>query len=208
MLFNTNMVNQGGKIMQKIIFMICCLVSVNAFAHPITNEMPDKLKTFANNLESVSATFKQTKILPESTKRFVSNGYVKFVKNVGFTWHQQKPLDETFTSTLTKYCVNGESKELKDLPYFYRVQSMIDKMLNGDISDFLFAFNVDYTEHKNTWTMVATPRLKTVADMVQDLTIYGTDKDLNKIIMTYYDGTIVILEFNRSKKDFDDEIVC
>ncbi len=44
--------------------------------------------------------------------------------------------------------------------------------------------------------------------MVQDLTIYGTDKDLNKIIMTYYDGTIVILEFNRSKKDFDDEIIC
>ena len=27
--------------------------------------------------------------------------------------------------------------------------------------------------------------------------MYGNDKDLKKAIMTYYDGTIVILEFNR-----------
>lgn len=184
------------------------MFSLNAFAYPVTDEMPEKLKTFTDNLESVSATFKQTKILPESTKRFISTGYVKFVKNVGFTWHQQKPSNDVFTSTLTEYCVNGETKELTDLPYFYRIQSMIDKMLNGDMSDFLFAFNVDYTEYKNSWTLVATPRLVVVADTIQNLTMYGSTKDLTKVVMTYYDGTIVILEFNRSKKDFTDEIVC
>ena len=194
--------------MKKIIFVLCCVFSLNAFAYPVTGEMPEKLKTFTDNLESVSATFKQTKILPESTKRFISNGYVKFVKNVGFAWHQQKPSEDVFTSTLTEYCVNGEAKELTELPYFYRVQSMIDKMLNGDMSEFLFAFDVDYSEHKNSWTLVASPRLVILADMIQNLTMYGNIKDLNKVIITYYDGTIVILEFNRSKKDFTDEIVC
>ena len=208
MLFNTSMVNQKREKMKKIILILACIFSLNAFAHPITDEIPDKLKTFTDNLESVSATFKQTKILPESTKRFTSNGYVKFVKNVGFTWHQQKPSEEVFTSTLQEYCVNGETKELTELPYFYRIQSMIDKMLNGDMSDFLFAFNVDYNEHKDSWTLVATPRLSVLADMVQNLTMYGTTKDLNKVIMTYYDGTIVILEFNRSKKEIKDEIAC
>jgi len=196
------------KNINKIISVFLCLFSINAFAYQITDEMPEKLKTFADNLTSVSATFKQTKILPESTKRFISTGYVKFVKNVGFTWHQQKPSEDVFTSTLTTYCVNGENKELRDLPYFYRVQSMIDKMLNGDMSDFLFVFNVDYSENKDNWTMVATPRLTVMADMIQNLTMYGTSKDLTRVIMTYYDGTIVILEFNRSKKDFDDEINC
>ena len=81
-------------------------------------------------------------------------------------------------------------------------------MLNGDMSDFLFAFNVDYNEHKDSWTLVATPRLSVLADMVQNLTMYGTTKDLTKVIMTYYDGTIVILEFNRSKKEIKDEIAC
>ena len=191
----------------KLALFVSCIFSLNVFAYPI-NEMPEKLKTFTNNLESVSATFKQTKILPESMKRFISNGYVKFVKNVGFSWHQQKPTDEVFTSTLTKYCVNGETKQLNELPYFYHVQSMIDKMLNGDMSDFLFAFDVDYNEQKNNWILVATPHLTNVADMIQNLTMYGNDKDLKKAIMTYYDGTIVILEFNRLTKDIADEIDC
>ena len=115
---------------------------------------------------------------------------------------------EVFTSTLTTYCVNGETKELNELPYFYRIQSMIDKMLNGDMTDFLFAFDVDYTEHKNTWTLVATPRITAIADMIQNLTMYGSTTDLTKIVMTYDDGTIIILEFKRSKKDFADEIAC
>ena len=85
---------------------------------------------------------------------------------------------------------------------------MIDKMLDGNMSDFLFAFNVDYNEHKDSWTLVATPRLTAVADMIQDITIYGTTTDLTKTIMTYNDGTIVILEFNRLNKELDDEIIC
>lgn len=196
------------KKLSKFIFVLLSVCSMNAFAYPVTGEMPEKLKTFAENLESVSATFKQTKILPESTKHFISTGYIKFVKNVGFTWHQEKPSTEVFTSTLTTYCVNGETKELNELPYFYRIQSMIDKMLNGDMTDFLFAFDVDYTEHKNTWTLVATPRITAIADMIQNLTMYGSTTDLTKIVMTYDDGTIIILEFKRSKKDFADEIAC
>ena len=196
------------KIINRFILVLLCFLSANSFAYPVTDKMPEKLQTFTDNLESVSANFKQTKILPESTKRFISNGYVNFVKNVGFTWHQQKQTEDIFTSTLTKYCVNGEVKELNELPYFHRVQSMIDNILNGNMDDFLFVFNVDYTEYKNTWTLVATPKFTNIAEMVQNLTMYGTTTDLTKVIMTYYDGTVVILEFNRSKKDFADEIVC
>ena len=196
------------KKINKFLIILSCLFSVNAFAYQVKDKMPEKLKIFTDNLNTVSANFEQTKILPESTKRFISTGYVKFVKNSGFIWHQQKPTNEVFTSTLTKYCVNNETKELNDLPYFYRVQSMIDSVLNGDISEFLFAFNVDFTENKESWTMVATPRLTMIADMVQNLTIYGTTKDLTKIVMTYYDGTIVVLKFTRLTKDIDDEIAC
>jgi SepF-like predicted cell division protein (DUF552 family) len=81
-------------------------------------------------------------------------------------------------------------------------------MLNGDMAEFLYTFNVDYNEHKNSWTMVATPRLTTIAEMIQDVTIYGTTTDLTKVIMTYYDGTIVILEFTRLTKEISDEIAC
>ena len=52
------------KKLNKFIFVLLSVCSMNAFAYPVTGEMPEKLKTFTENLESVSATFKQTKILP------------------------------------------------------------------------------------------------------------------------------------------------
>jgi outer membrane lipoprotein-sorting protein len=194
--------------MKKFLAILTILFSTTCLAQQITNEMPKKLKQFVDNLETVSANFTQIKILPESTKQFKSFGYVKFVKGTGFTWHQTKPSETVFTSTLKTYCVNGEDKQLNELPYFNQIQQMIDSMLNGDISDFLFAFNVDYFDDKNGWHLVATPRLSALTDFIQNLTVYGTTKNLDKIIITYADGTIIILQFTRSSKDFSDEIVC
>ena len=196
--------------MKKFIVGLFMLFSTAVFAHPLGGTMPARLKTFVDNLGTVSANFTQVKILPESTKQFKSSGRVKFIKGTGFTWHQIKPSETIFTSTLTSYCLNGESAELNELPYFNQIQSMIDEMLNGDMSDFLFAFDADYVDDKNAngWHIVATPRLSAMTDFIQDLTIYGTTKDLTKIIITYADGTILILNFTRSSKDFNYEIVC
>ena len=196
--------------MKKIIVGLFMLFSTTVFAQPLIDAMPTRLKTFVDNLDTVSANFTQTKILPESTKQFKSSGHVKFVKGTGFTWHQIKPSETIFTSTLTSYCLNGESAELNELPYFNQIQSMIDEMLNGDMSDFLFAFDADYMDDKtaNGWHIVATPRLSAMTDFIQDLNIYGTTKDLNKIIITYADGTILMLNFTRSTKDFNFEIIC
>ncbi len=200
---------KGGK-MRKFVYSFLILVPIMSFAKPLTDTMPTRLKTFVDNLDDVSANFTQIKILPESTKQFKSSGRVRFVKGTGFTWHQIKPSETIFTSTLASYCLNGDSKELNELPYFHQIQNMIDEMLNGNMSDFLFAFNADYTDDKsaNGWHIVATPRLTALADFIQDLTIYGTTQNLNKIIITYADGTIVILNFTRSNKVFNYEIVC
>lgn len=196
--------------MKKVIIALFMLFSNTVVAQQLDDTVPARLKNFIDNLDTVSANFTQVKILPESTKQFKSSGHVKFVKGSGFTWHQKKPSEMVFTSTLTSYCVNDESRELDELPYFNQIQSMIDKMLNGDMSDFLFAFNADYTDDKNAngWHIVATPRLSSLADFIQDLTIYGTTKNLNKIIITYADGTILMLNFTRSAKDFNYEIAC
>jgi len=196
--------------MKKIIFGLFFLFSTSVFATPLGDTMPTRLKTFVDNLGDVSAEFTQVKILPESTKQFKSSGRVRFIKGTGFTWHQITPSETIFTSTLTSYCLNGEGKGLNELPYFHQIQNMIDEMLNGDMSDFLFAFNADYTDDKNAtgWHIFATPRLSAMTDFIQDLTIYGTTKNLNKIIITYADGTILILNFSRSVKDFKYEIVC
>ena len=190
--------------MKKYVFLFAVIISGRAYAI----DMP-RFDTFTNNLETVSASFNQMKILPETTKQFVSTGRVKFQKNAGLIWMQDTPTKQTFISTKQKYCLNGVAQDLNSLPYFYYVRSMIDNALNGNRADLETLFVIDYYEYgKNDWQMTARPRFTAVADIVQDMVMYGNTTDLTKVIITYNDGTIVIVQFNRGIAEIQDEIAC
>ena len=197
------------KAFKKIInlFFVMMLIGGAANAQNIT-EMPATLKTFTDNLGTVYASYTQTKTLPESTKTFRATGTVKFVKGVGFKWKQQKPNAFDFTSTLDSYCINGDSDTLSSLPYFSRMQSMIKDMLDGDMDMFLTAFNADFTESKQNWTLLATPRLSAIADFLTSITFSGNTKNLKQIIIVYKNGTKIVIDFKRIKTDSTDEIKC
>ena len=194
--------------MKKLLLLVALILSGPAVAAPIT-EMPARLATFAENLNSVSATFHQTKIIPDSIKKFQSSGRVKFQRGTGFIWAQTKPSKQTFISTTDKYCINGRVRDLTAMPYFYYVRRIIDDTLNGDISGLNTVFYVDYDEYDNdSWQMTAKPRLTAVNDFVQEFVMYGTTTDLDKVVLTYQDGTIVIIEFKRMNTEIPDEIAC
>jgi len=195
----------GGKM--KKLFLLFVLLCGTANAKNIT-EMPATLKTFTDNLGSVSATFTQSKTIPESVKTFRANGTVKFVKGVGFKWTQINPNSFEFTSTLDSYCVNDEKKALAALPYFSQIQSMINDMLNGDMNMFLMAFNADYTENKTSWTLMATPKLSAIADFLEAITMAGNTKDLKQMVIMYKNGTTITIDFKRMTTDLPDEIKC
>lgn len=199
------------KPLKKIrnLFLMIMLLGGTANAQNIT-EMPNTLKTFTDNLDTVSAAYTQSKTLPESTKTFRARGTVKFVKGVGFKWTQLDPKSFDFISTLDSYCVNGTQEELSSLPYFSHIQSMIKDMLDGDMSTFLTAFNVDYTENTKTqkWTLVATPKISAIAEFLKSMTLDGDTKDLKQIVIKYKNGTKVVIDFKRLKTDLPDEIKC
>ena len=200
-----------SKISKKIkkLFLFFLLFCGTANAQNIT-KMPPTLKTFTDNLDTVSASYTQTKTLPESTKTFQAKGVVKFVKNIGFKWKQQSPNKFNFISTLDSYCINGNTEELSALPYFSQVQSMIQSMLDGDMGTFLSVFNADYSESKQNsdWKLVAIPKISAVSDFLKSMTFMGNIKDLNKLIITYKNGTKIIINFKRIKVDIPDEIKC
>lgn len=194
--------------MKKILLSLFLLFVGTAYGATIT-EMPKILGQFTQNLDTVSATFNQMKLLPESTKRFVSTGRVKFKKNMGFIWLQDTPKKQVFVSTKDKYCVDGETQNLNSLPYFYYVRKIIDDVLNGDISGLQTVFRVDYTEYgKTLWQLTARPRFDAVADILQDVVMYGSVTDLDKVVITYNNGTVVIIQFDRMNTEIKDEIAC
>ena len=197
------------KSVKKIgnLFILCAFLTGAANAAPVT-EMPETLKTFADNLQTVSASYTQSKTLPESTKTFRANGTVKFVRGVGFKWHQIHPNNFYFTSNLGSYCVNGATESLSELPYFSQIQSTINDLLNGDMEMFLTAFDADYTESKNNWRLTATPKIDAIGEFLKQITMAGNIHDLRQIIIKYTNGTKIIIDFKRMKTDLSDEIKC
>ncbi len=201
------LVKKCAKKIANLFVMMCVFCGV-ANAKSIT-EMPAALKTFTDNLGTVSATFTQSKTIPESVKIFRANGVVKFAKGIGFRWVQQKPNYFEFTSTLDSYCVNDEKQALAALPYFSQIQSMIDDVLNGDMTMFLMAFNADYTESKGgRWTLMATPKISTIAEFLSSMTLAGNTTDLNQMVIMYKNGMTITIDFKRMKTDLPDEIKC
>lgn len=191
-------------------FLILCLFFVFgvAYAEPI-KEMPERLGQFTESLDVVSASFDQIKMIPESDKKFNATGRVKFKKGDGFIWIQEKPNKQVFVSTTDKYCIDGQSNDLSSLPYFHYIRRVINDTLNGDITKLNSVFDVDYSEYgKNQWQLTAKSRLSSVSNFLQDFVMYGTTADLTKVIITYQDGTVVIIKFNRLNMEIKDEIVC
>lgn len=196
--------------MKRFIIPIFLLITRLSYAAPI-REMPPRLIKFTENLTTVHASFTQTKILPDITREFKSSGTVTFVPNIGFSWHQTSPKPHEFTSTTETYCTgDGITHKLDELPYFNYTKRAIDKMLGGDISDMLFAFDIDYSESSDSdsWHLIATPSIATISEMIQNITFYGTTTEISKMIITYYDGTIVIMEFRLIPDTKAHEIKC
>ena len=187
-------------------YIISLIMIMSGVAHAGTMPYFD---AFTKNLGTVSASWHQIKILPETTKKFVSDGRVKFEKDVGFIWLQDNPVKQVFVSTTQKYCIDGKAQELNSLPYFYYIRGMINNALNGNIDDLETVFKIDYSEYgTDNWQMTARPRLTAVADILQDMVIYGTTDNLTKVIITYNDGTIVIITFNYGIAEIQNEIAC
>ncbi|MBO4582673.1 MAG: outer membrane lipoprotein carrier protein LolA [Alphaproteobacteria bacterium] len=188
----------------KYIALFLCFFSCGAYAAGM-----QRFEVFTENLGNVSASFEQIKMIPESTKKFTATGVVKFEKGNGFIWKQNTPTKQVFISTKTNYCIDGEAKDLDSLPYFYYIRAMIDNALSGDTSDLETVFNLDYSEYDKTgWQLTAKPRYDSVSEFLQDFIMYGTTTNLTKIIITYQNGTVVIIKLNRMNTDIKDEIAC
>ena len=76
------------------------------------------------------------------------------------------------------------------------------------MDSFLTAFNADYTEKGQNWTLLATPKISAIADFLKSITLGGNAKDLKQIIIKYTNKTTIIIDFKRMETDSNDEIKC
>lgn len=194
--------------MKWLIFLISILPGA-AFAEPVT-DVPPRFRQFVDNVTDVTASFLQTKTMPESTKKFVATGKVRFVKGTGFIWKQLTPTNMTFISTKDKYCTGqNEATDLKSLPYFGQIARMIDGVLNGNFKEISTVFNLDYNDiGKNGWRIVAVPKIATVSGFLSKITFNGSVSDLTSVRIQYANGAQINIDFQKTSNGLTDEIKC
>ena len=192
--------------MKKLLTLFFLLLSSPSFATTIDkNSLLDK---FITNLKEKNVKFTQTKTISSINKNFTTTGKIKFIKNVGFIFTQETPTTLTFTSTMDKYCTNGQSNTLNNLPYFSQIKSAIDDLLNNNYKKLNEIFNIDYTETTTNWTLFLTPKNSRINEFIKVIQITGNQTDLDEIITTYKNNMEINLKFSNSNGNIKDEIKC
>ena len=173
---------------------------------------------FASQVSVENVKFTQTKTIPNIKRNFVSNGFIKFVKNVGFVWVQNLPNSIKFIGTQKQYCVNDEVKDLSDLPYFSQIQivekkvflrkTVVDDLLLGNYKSLNSAFNVDYSDDGENWNLFLTPKNSRISSFIKVVQVSGDVSLLKEIVIDYSNGMEITIDFEVFKEEISDEIQC
>lgn len=163
---------------------------------------------FASQVSVENVKFTQTKTIPNIKRNFVSNGFIKFVKNVGFVWMQNLPNSIKFIGTQKQYCVNDEVKDLSDLPYFSQIQMVVDDLLLGNYKSLNSAFNVDYSDDGENWNLFLTPKNSRISSFIKVVQVSGDVSLLKEIVIDYSNGMEITIDFEVFKEEISDEIHC
>lgn len=163
---------------------------------------------FASQVSVENVKFTQTKTIPNIKRNFVSNGFIKFVKNVGFVWVQNLPNSIKFIGTQKQYCVNDEVKDLSDLPYFSQIQMVVDDLLLGNYKSLNSAFNVDYSDDGENWNLFLTPKNSRISSFIKVVQVSGDVSLLKEIVIDYSNGMEITIDFEVFKEEISDEIQC
>ncbi len=163
---------------------------------------------FIRNLDSVSVRYRQTKRIPDLEKVFVSEGRIKLAKDKGVLWMQDKPAPERFVATMAKYCRNGQTEDVEQLPYFSMIKRLTDDVLAGDYQALDNIFAVDYAEVNEVWKLLLVPTRDEMSVFLKKIVLTGTADGISRAVFFYASGIKMTIDFKQTGKEIADAIEC
>ncbi|MBR6412550.1 MAG: outer membrane lipoprotein carrier protein LolA [Alphaproteobacteria bacterium] len=192
--------------MKRFLFLFLIFFSLSAGAAPIPSDA--LVIRFLTHLQKMTLRFDQTKTIPEIEKSFKSSGIFQFEKNKGLIIKQERPTSQVFVSTLERYCTGEKSDSLKNLPHFSDAKSLVDHLLQGDLSDLNKIFEIIYFEKNKTWQMDMIPSDKDMKAFIRKIVLKGNINHLKQVIIEYADGTHMQIDYSPVQQDLTHEIKC
>ena len=181
--------------MKKLIFCLCVFFAFPAYALDY-----DTVSAFMENLENKNVAVTQTKYIKSINKSFKTKGTLRFEKNVGFIYQYD---GQKFVSTKEYYCINGEKRQLSELPYFGYVRKTVDDCLEGKFRSLKKSFDIDYSD-----VLTLTPKLGEMKDFIEKIQLQMDDQNIEQMRIFYLNGDYMIFDFVPLLEKITDEIKC
>ncbi len=158
-------------------------------------EVPPAIEARLNSTNETAGTFVQTKTMPDG-KKWVSRGTYRIRPGKDFEWAVHEPFETCFFATPSDYVYTNEDerveRELKDLPYFSR----LNKVASGDYTMFFDAFDALYKEEGGRFFMKAKPKAKELKRFLERVDAEGDFVGAKEweLTATFPDGTTFKIE--------------
>lgn len=180
----------------------CGVTFADVLRHPVNKKSKPELERALAKVmdyEVASGDFKQTKIIPQKKRKFVSTGTFMISKKNGIIWKTQKPIFSELALNnggIFERDSSGQSHMLlpKDNPIFTDLSRNIQSFFSGKISELESKFQIFYEKKSCGFVMGFVPRDGMVR-MVIDNVIIEACNNIDKVTITDGDKTPVMLEF-------------
>ncbi len=176
-------------------FCLCVCFALPAYAVDY-----DTVSAFMENLKDRNVAVTQTKYIKSINKSFKTLGKIQFEKNVGFVYQYD---GQEFVSTKEYYCINGERKQLSELPYFAYIRKTVDDCLEGKFRSLKKSFEVDYSD-----VLTLVPKVGEMRDFIEKIQLKMDARDIEQMRIFYLNGDYMILDFEPILEKITDEIKC
>ncbi|MFT5702804.1 MAG: outer membrane lipoprotein-sorting protein [Rickettsiales bacterium] len=180
------------EMIKKLIFLLA-LIALNplpamadVFDHPVKNEDLQMVKSSIPEPEILRGDFKQTKILQDLDRDFISYGKFIFTKKDGLYWHMKKPFEliNVFTKNGLMSIEDGQKNLIsaEESPIFKEISEIFQTILVADVDRLKDHFEIFFTQNNQNWILGLEAKNEAVKNVANKITITGKDF-VTKIIL-------------------------
>ena len=150
--------------------------------------------------QSAVASFKQTKSLSSSPRKFVSTGSVQILPGTGMVWYTDKPYASVLAigkSSLRQSIRGGEFTDLEiaNNQVYVSISQCMDAMFSGNLSTLQSLFNAFFLLEGETWNLLLVPKDKGVSSFIDYIVMTG-NKCLESLLIVEKGGDSVLYELS------------
>ena len=171
------------------------LFSASAITEQQKKDVISKINNASTSIQSMSASFTQTKFLSMLSDKMVSSGKVYYSKSDKLRWEYTSPYQYLFIFNGSKVYVGNKSKknviDTNTNKVFKEIARIMMSTVTGTALSNTSDFSISLSESSNQWVITLVPKKKELKSM------------FSKVILYFNKTSYIVSEINIYEKNGD-----